>query len=126
MDRIDGRYLKDLREKSGYSLRALAEMIYVSKSSVHRWEQTEVPEFDDIREKLAKIFNVSVEEMCRQSNIKYGCDDHSDIVDTGNELPDNELSSERRAELKFGTKWIVFPVVLLAVFAVLSIITLLF
>ncbi len=126
MDKIDGRYLKDLRMKSGYSLRTLADKIYVSKSSLQRWEKTEVPEFEDIREKLADVFNVTADEMCSQSAMKYG-NSQSDMKYGEKTAPvveenEMELDSESLAELKFGVKGIIISVALLSVVAIISLI----
>lgn len=125
MGRIDGRYLKDLREQNGYSLRTLAEKIYVSKSSLQRWEKSEVPDFEDVRQRLADVFNVTVDEMCMQSATKYDemkCPVDEEEIEFADE--DFELDDKSRAELKFATKWIIVPAVLLCVSAVLWIITL--
>lgn len=86
---IDGRYLKYLREKEGLSLRALAEKIYASKSSVQRWEASSVPENPDVLEKLSQVFGMSVDEMRRRSEEMFG---------------ENSLTPDERAELKFGIK----------------------
>lgn len=94
MDKIDGRYLRDMRKERGYSLRAFAEVIYVSKSSVLRWEQSSVPENTDVLNKLSEILGVSIENMRRQSAEKYG----ANYTDGG------KLSADERAEIKFGIK----------------------
>ena len=80
MNKIDGRYLRELREKNGYSLRVFAEKIYASKSAVQRWEQTFIPETPEILNKIAEVFDM-------------------EISVTG-----DELSPDKLAEIKFGMK----------------------
>ena len=87
LQKIDGRYLKYMREKQGLSLRALAEKIYVSKSSVQRWESSYVPENPDVLEKISQVFGVSVDDMRRQSAEMFA---------------EDRLTPDERAELKFG------------------------
>ncbi len=78
MDKISGKYLKELREERGYSLREFAEKVYASKSSVQRWEQSFLPENADVLNAVAAVFQFSVEEMRVQSAIKYGSKNRSD------------------------------------------------
>ena len=100
MNRIDGKYLKELSEGRGLSIRELAEKIYVSKSSVQRWEQSVVPENRDILNKISEVFGLSVEDMRVQSAEKYGVEHLK-----GKTAPeDDELSPDERAEAKFGIK----------------------
>lgn len=88
LQKIDGRYLKYMRKKQGLSLRALAEEVYVSKSSVQRWESSSVPENPDVLEKLSQVFGVTVEEMRMQSAEMFG--------------EESTLTPDERAEVKFG------------------------
>ena len=104
MNKIDGRYLKDLRENSGLSLRAFADKIYASKSSVQRWEQSTVPEDEDLLLRIAEVFNTPVEEMRSQSEARYG---------------EEALSPEQLANLKFGIKWLAVPIV--GIFAAIAV-----
>ena len=60
MEHISGQYIKHLREERGLPLRAFAEMIYASKSSVYRWEQAHVPENEDILQRIAAVFGTDV------------------------------------------------------------------
>lgn len=101
MDRIDGRFLRDLRSERGYSLRDFAQMVYSSKSAVQRWEKSSVPENEQILKRLSEIFDLSVERMRELSKEKYG--------EKG-----KKLSPEQAAEIKFGTKslWIAMATVL--------------
>lgn len=86
-----------MREERGLSLRAFADKVYASKSSVQRWEQSAVPENEDILKAISEVFNLSVEEMREQSEKKFG---------KGKE---EEYSPEQLAELKFGVKWLMIP-----------------
>lgn len=105
MNKIDGRYLKKLREENGLSLRAFADKIYASKSSVQRWEKSTLPEDEDLLSKIAEVFKTTVEEMRKESELKYG---------------ENVLSPEQLADLKFGIKWLVIPII--GMFAMLSVV----
>lgn len=104
MNKIDGRYLKELREERGLSLRAFADKIYASKSSVQRWEKSAVPEDEELLNKIAEAFGLTVEEMRTRSEMKYG---------------EDALSPEQLAELKFGVKKLILP--LLCVTAVVAV-----
>ena len=100
--KIDGRLLKDLREERGLSLRAFAQQIYASKSSVQRWEKSCPPEDGNLLERIARIYGISAEELERRSETKYGA------------AAEDRLSPEKLAELKYGVKWLIFPLILLA------------
>ncbi|MCD8286452.1 MAG: helix-turn-helix domain-containing protein [Clostridia bacterium] len=100
MQRIDGRYLQDLRKEHGYSIRAFADMIYVSKSTVSRWEASSVPEDKSTLARIADVFGTTVEDMRTQSALKYP---------PAKDPPENDeeedfLSAEQRAEARFGIK----------------------
>lgn len=94
MNKIDGRYLRQMREERGLSLRAFADMVYASKSSVQRWEQSSVPENEDILNAISEVFNLSVEEMREQSEKRFG------------ESKEDGFTPEQLAEMKFGVKWL--------------------
>ena len=110
MNKIDGRYLKELREERGYSLREFAQMVYVSKSTVQRWEKTAVPESGDLLEEISGVFGISVEDMREQSAEKYG------------RKEENEFSPEERAEARFGIKGLVIAMAVLGVALALGVI----
>lgn len=58
-----GRYLTRQRKAAGLSLRALAEQVGASKSSVHNWESGEwLPEIG-LLEPLAQALGTSYEEL---------------------------------------------------------------
>ena len=70
MSKIDGRYLKDLRIKNGYSLREFAKVLYTSKSSLQRWESSYLPENEEVLARIAEVCNVSVEQIKNFSSVK--------------------------------------------------------
>lgn len=86
MERIDGGYLRHLREERGWSLREFAERVYASKSSVQRWEQSYVPENEDILNNISRLFGIGVEDMRARSAQEEG------------------LPPEKLAEMRFGVK----------------------
>ena len=122
MDRIDGKYLKELREMQGLSIRELAEKIYVSKSSVQRWEQYVVPENADILNKLSEVFGISVEDMRKQSTEKYGVEHLKDMVAE----EDDGLTPDERAAAKFGIKGLGIAAAVLCAALVLVVLILIF
>ena len=58
-----GKKIKELRVKNNMTQKDLADMLYVSGQAVSRWENEEVePSLGTIKE-MAKIFNVSIDEL---------------------------------------------------------------
>ena len=58
-----GKFIKELRIKAGLSQKELADMIYVSREAVSKWETGKnVPTYDIILI-LADLFKVSVDEI---------------------------------------------------------------
>lgn len=108
--KIDGRIIKDLREERGLSLRAFAQKIYASKSSVQRWEKSAPPEDEELLERIAGVFGITSEELERQSQEKYG------------DGAEDKLSPEKLAELKYGVKWLIFPLIMLPLVTVFGLI----
>ncbi len=113
MNRIDGRYLRDLRKEHGYSIRAFADKIYSSKSTVQRWEQSFLPEDECILEKVAAIFKLTTDDFRRQSLKKYG---------NKNTINDNEYTPEQLNIMKYGIKYLLITLMamsgmLIAIFA---------
>ncbi len=100
MQKIDGRYLQEIRKEHGYSIRALADKIYVSKSTVSRWEASCVPEDENTLARIAEVFGMTVEEMRAQSALRYPADKPA----TADEDEEDFLSAEQRAEVKFGIR----------------------
>ena len=72
MEKMDGHFLRKLREERGWSLREFAEKIYTSKSTVQRWEQSYVPENEDILNNISRLFGIGVEDMRAQSAQEEG------------------------------------------------------
>lgn len=95
MEKIDGAYLRQLREERGYSLRAFAEKIYASKSSVQRWEQSCIPENEEVLQKISEALGVSVQQM-REESAAYR-----------EAKKESTFTQEELAEMKFGTRWLV-------------------
>lgn len=95
MEKIDGAYLRELREERGYSLRAFADKIYISKSSLQRWEQSFVPENEEMLQKIAEALDVSVEQMRKESAERRVREKEA------------VFTQEQLAEMKFGTRWLV-------------------
>ena len=62
MDAIDGGYLRKLRKERGLSLRAFAQKIYVSKSTVQRWEQSRVPADGENMARIAGALGMTADE----------------------------------------------------------------
>ena len=108
--KIDGRIIKHLREERGLSLRAFAQKIYASKSSVQRWEKSSPPEDEELIARIAQVFRISPEELERRSKEKYGAD------------AEDRLSPEKLAELKYGVKWLIYPLIFLPIVMVLGLI----
>ena len=104
--KIDGKVLKKLREENGLSLRAFAQKIYASKSSVQRWEKSSLPEDGELIERIAKVFGKTTEELEKLSAES-----------------EDKLSPERLAELKYGVKWLILPLAVLPVLMILGIVT---
>lgn len=67
MQNIPGTFLRKLRESKGYSLREFSKIIYSSKSSVQRWEKTFLPDNEELLQKIAEVFNMTVEELYKMS-----------------------------------------------------------
>ncbi len=99
MQRIDGKYLQEMRKEHGYSIRAFADMIYVSKTTVSRWENSAVPEDENTLERIAEVLGTTVEDMRAQSALKY-----KDGKKVAIEDEDDMLSADQRAGVRFGVK----------------------
>lgn len=126
MEHISGQYIKHLREERGLTLRAFADLIYASKSSVYRWEQSTVPENADLLQKIAAVFETDVgslrqcsssfiaaQQAAEQAAASEADGAHGDEAD---DTADGEpgLDPDRIAEMKFGIKWLGWAVGLLA------------
>lgn len=114
MQKVDGRLIRNLREERGYSLRAFADMIYVSKSSLQRWEKSFVPANDDVLNRIAEVFGMTVEELREQSCEKY------------DESRTDELSPEEHAEVKYGVKRLILLITIVCIFGITTLVLPLF
>ena len=99
-----------MREERGLSLRAFAQKIYASKSSVQRWEKSAPPEDGELLKRIAEVYEMTAEELVSLSEKKYGAD------------AEERLSPEKLAELKYGVKWLIFPLILLPAVTVFGLI----
>lgn len=110
MQKVDGRLIRNLREERGYSLRTFAEMIYVSKSSLQRWEKSFVPANDDVLNRIAEVFGMTVEELREQSCEKY------------DESKTDELSPEEHAEMKYGVKKLIVLITIICILGITALV----
>ena len=92
-------------------MREFAKKIYASKSSVQRWEKSSPPEDDELIERIALLYEITAEELKKKSDEKYG------------PAAEDRLSPEKLAELKYGVKWLIFPLILLPLATVFGLIT---
>ncbi len=67
MQRISGTILKELRISNGYSLREFARLIYTSKSSLQRWENSTLPDDEELHKRIADIFGMTVDDLYEKS-----------------------------------------------------------
>ena len=63
MDRMEGQFLRKLREERGLSLREFAEKVYTSKSTVQRWEQTALPDDEETFARVAEALGMSADQL---------------------------------------------------------------
>ena len=114
MQKVDGRLIRSLREERGYSLRTFAEMIYVSKSSLQRWEKSFVPANDDVLNRIAEVFGMTAEELLAQSRERYG-------ENTADDITPDEL-----AEVKYGVKRLILLITIVCIFGIATLVLPLF
>ena len=58
-----GERIKELRTQNGLTQKALADKLFVTAQAVSRWEQNEVEPSVSTLTELAKLFNVSIDEL---------------------------------------------------------------
>ena len=61
--------LLELRKKNGYSQEELANKLGISRQSVSKWERAEASPYTDNLILLAKIYNVSLDELLGASSV---------------------------------------------------------
>ena len=114
MNQISGKYLKKIREEHGYSLRKLSEKIFISKSTIQRWEQSYLPEDNDLLNEIAKVFDTTVDEMRLASTKLY--------EDNTTESEKAFLTNEQRTKIKFGIKGLAITATIIGIFLITIII----
>jgi transcriptional regulator with XRE-family HTH domain len=63
--RFNGEKLRELRKKNKLSRDQLADVFYVSKLTIHNWENNlKIPHFDTIVQ-MAEFFGVSLDEFVK-------------------------------------------------------------
>lgn len=112
MKKIDGRILKNLREERGYSIRQLADMLFISKTTLQRWEKDGLPDDGETLAKVADVFGISAEALknppqpsSEKKNEKYR---------------ERKMKVEQYVEAKYGLKWLLI-VLALPILAILII-----
>lgn len=108
-----GKQIKTYREQAGLSQEQLAKQLYVTRQSVSKWESGEViPDLDKIIT-MAKIFNVSLD------NLILGISDNKTITNANNEEfifnPNKNKYVRRYGQMNFWDFlakywWIIFPI----------------
>lgn len=121
MDLITANRLQQLRKTNGYSQEVLAEKLSVSRQSVSKWERAEAsPEIDNLMG-LAKIYDITIDELLDTSN---------DKVLEKEDINDKDLKGKLKSLLSkandFGIypnaakKLLVFPFPIIIVFVYLA------
>ena len=116
MDRMEGQFLRKLREERGLSLREFAEEVYTSKSTVQRWEQTALPDDEETFARVAEALGMSADQL--RADYQNFLTEREGAQQKKRE---NELSPEQLAELKFGTKKLFIALGIVAAAALLII-----
>ncbi len=113
MKPISGNWLRKEREARGYSLRDFAKMIYASKSTLQRWEQTALPETEEVLARVAEVFSMTVPQMRKAAQAYEAEEKRRQKLDG--------LTAEQLVELKYGTKKLT-AILLIGVGAVLCLV----
>ena len=116
MDRMEGQFLRKLREERGLSLREFAEKVYTSKSTVQRWKQSSPPGDEETCARIAEAFGMS-EEALRARGEAF----RTEQARAEQKKRENDLSPEQLAELKFRTKKLFIALGVLAAAALLAV-----
>lgn len=94
-----GSRLKALRKENGYTLEMLGEKLNTTKVTVSRYEHdVRVPKNDTLRQ-LSKMFNVSIDYLCCNTNqrISLDSDDKKDVLDSLEEIKMDLLENSEAA-----------------------------
>ena len=105
MKNISGKTIRKLRESKGYSLREFSKMIYISKSSLQRYEQSSFPDDEMLIKKIADTFNITVDELYEKSQ----------------EENITKPTEKQITEMQFGVKCLAFVLSFLTVFVLIFI-----
>ena len=85
-----GRKIADLRNNINMSQQTLAELLFVSRDLVSKWENgSRRPDYTTIK-KLAAIFRVSADEIISKNDVAFK--ELAECVDDGTELTEEELT----------------------------------
>lgn len=85
--------LVELRKKNGYSQEELAEKLGLSRQAVSKWERAEAsPDIDNLI-CLAKLYNVSLDELLSSDD-----EDVENIIEDNKEEKNNNINNERPKE----------------------------
>lgn len=87
MDITTANRLYELRKQHGYSQDELADMLNVSRQAVSKWERSESSPDTDNLIALAKLYNVSLDELLgfNHEDIKKNSDAENDVNDNKND-----------------------------------------
>ena len=70
--------IKNLRKEKGLTQKELADLLHVTSQAVSRWEKGDVEPSVETLNNMAKIFNVSIDELCNQKlTTKYNSENET-------------------------------------------------
>lgn len=67
MEKINGSYLKELRLSHNYTIRELAQILYVSKSTINNWEKNDSLDSLSTVQTLCDFYKIPFNEFLEQS-----------------------------------------------------------
>ena len=138
MIKYNGSNLRKLREDHGYSIRAFAQLIYVSKTTLQRWESSFVPADSPSLDKIAQVLGLTSSELaailsgkspqeCASSGDSAGANADgggvSSHLSEEERLAERELDraeAEKLAETKFGVRGIAIALAVLCALGLIS------
>ena len=86
-------------------MREFSKMVYISKSSLQRYEKSNFPDDEILIKRIAEIFNITVDELYEKSQDK-------NII---------EPTDKQLTEMQFGVKGLAFVLSFLTVFVLIFI-----